>query len=270
MAANYWNSTQAKMVAECAKGVAREPDRVLSEEQIRVLNVFFAQNIIRPLGKALSLRHRVVATAILYFKRYYLKMGMSGNGREGDPFKIAPACLYLATKSEECNTLVKKIHTATDNLMKELGKPFFPYQFKLEDLMEAEYEVLSALDFRLMVFHGYRTLKKLQENGEADLADSDTRQAVWSAMNDMYLTDAPLMYPPHVVALGAILVGAQYFRERDMRAWFATVIGPEMRDVFNVAQMLLDVYDLIGRQPHSILETVRSQIFPLLHGPRSV
>ena len=49
---------------------------------------------------------RVVATAAVYFRRFYLRE----NFAEFDPRCVAPACLYLACKSEESQVQAKLLH----------------------------------------------------------------------------------------------------------------------------------------------------------------
>lgn len=57
------------------------------------------------LGRKISLRQRVIATAIVFFKRFYLKNAYS----ETDPFLVIAACCYVATKAEECPVSIKMI-----------------------------------------------------------------------------------------------------------------------------------------------------------------
>ena len=55
----------------------------------------------------------------------------------------------------------------------------------------------------MIVHQPYRTLTTLQ----AELALSQDEVAnAWSVVNDHYMTDLPLLYPPHIVALTAILL----------------------------------------------------------------
>ena len=50
------------------------------------------------LAKPLVLRQQVVATAIVYFRRFYIRNSF----RQCDPLLLGPACIYLACKVEEC------------------------------------------------------------------------------------------------------------------------------------------------------------------------
>lgn len=55
----------------------------------------------------------------------------------------------------------------------------------------------------LIVHQPYRTLSSLQ--GELRVSNEDFVLA-WSIVNDGYMTDLPLLYPPHIVALTATLL----------------------------------------------------------------
>jgi cyclin C len=60
---------------------------------------------------------------------------------------------------------------------------------------------------QLIVHHPYRTLSELQP--ELGLT-SDEVALAWSVINDHYLTDLPLLYPPHVIAVMAILIAVVF------------------------------------------------------------
>ena len=60
---------------------------------------------------------------------------------------------------------------------------------------------------QLIVHHPYRTLSELQ----SDLAlTSDEVALAWSVINDHYLTDLPLLHPPHVIAIMAIIIAVVF------------------------------------------------------------
>lgn len=60
---------------------------------------------------------------------------------------------------------------------------------------------------QLIVHHPYRTLSELQS--EIPLS-SDEVALAWSVINDHYLTDLPLLHPPHVIAIMAIIVAVVF------------------------------------------------------------
>ena len=63
--------------------------------------------VIAKLGKKLSLRQRVIATATVFFRRFYLKSSYC----ETDPFMVITACCYVAAKAEESPVHIKNVVT---------------------------------------------------------------------------------------------------------------------------------------------------------------
>ena len=59
------------------------------------------------------------------------------------------------------------------------------------------------MNSQLIVHHPYRSLQKLQST--LNMAQDDISLA-WSIINDHYLTDLPLLFPPHVVAVAAVFL----------------------------------------------------------------
>lgn len=53
--------------------------------------------MIQVLGEQLKLRQQVIATATVYFKRFYARNSL----KSIDPLLLAPTCIFLASKVEE-------------------------------------------------------------------------------------------------------------------------------------------------------------------------
>ena len=70
-------------------------------------------------------------------------------------------------------------------------------------LGECEFALISEMNSQLIVHHPYRTLTEIQR--ELSLT-SDEVALAWSVINDHYLTDLPLLYAPHVIAVMAIML----------------------------------------------------------------
>ncbi len=63
--------------------------------------------------------------------------------------------------------------------------------------------MISEMNSQMIIHQPYRTLTSLQP----DLGLSQDEVALaWSIINDHYMTDLPLLYPPHVITLTAILL----------------------------------------------------------------
>ncbi len=70
-------------------------------------------------------------------------------------------------------------------------------------LGECEFYLISEMNSQLIVHHPYRSLQKFQST--LSMAQEDVSLA-WSIINDHYLTDLPLLFPPHVVAVTAVFL----------------------------------------------------------------
>ncbi|KAJ8506883.1 hypothetical protein ONZ45_g10650 [Pleurotus djamor] len=188
--------------------------------------------VILKLAKKLSLRQRVIATATIFFKRFYLKNSYC----ETDPFIVIAACCYVAAKAEESPVHIKNVVTEARIVFSQdiYGCKTFPSDNS--KLAEMEFYLVDDLECDLVVFHPYRTLLTLckkegdssqeEEEGEAgelgagigmddgpkywgstkdQLQVKDgALQTAWFIINDTYRSDICLIYPPHMIAIAAI------------------------------------------------------------------
>ena len=73
----------------------------------------------------------------------------------------------------------------------------------IEKLAECEFYVISELNSYLIVHHPYRPLHELTPTlGLTEEENNTARQVI----NDSCITDLPLIYPPHIIALTAIFL----------------------------------------------------------------
>ena len=68
---------------------------------------------------------------------------------------------------------------------------------------ECEFFLISEMNCQLIVHHPYRTLTDLQT--VLNIAQDEVTLS-WSIINDHYMTDIPLLFPPHVMAVTAIFL----------------------------------------------------------------
>ncbi|KAI0366253.1 cyclin-like protein [Pilatotrama ljubarskyi] len=220
MATDFWSSSHYKrwIVDRATLHQARSDDLqyVDNPEHLAFLNIFFA-NLIAKLGKKLSLRQRVIATATVFFRRFYLKNSYC----ETDPFIVAAACCYVAAKAEESPVHIKNVVSDARAIFGEdYGIKSFPSDNS--KLAEMEFYLVDELECDLTVFHPYRTLMTLcgkrgrpaseAEAGETDDDPSEGKlplsetavQTAWFIINDTYRSELCLLYPPHLIAIAAI------------------------------------------------------------------
>lgn len=72
--------------------------------QLYCLGIWFA-NLIQKLGKRLLLRQVPIATATIFFKRFYLKNSYC----ETNPYLVLAACCFVAAKVEETPVHIKSV-----------------------------------------------------------------------------------------------------------------------------------------------------------------
>lgn len=202
MAANYWDSTQAKFwtftkveLTELRKQLMEGNQQIHTKYPLpdrRLINIYMQQNLAK-LARRMSLRQQALATAQVYIKRFYLRVEI----RKTNPYLIMATAVYLACKMEECPQHIRLMLSEAARQWPELGVT------ESSKIGECEFALISSLSSRLIVHHPYRTLGELAalfglSHEEHTLAHN--------VVNDSYNTDLVLLYPPHVVAITAIFL----------------------------------------------------------------
>ncbi|KAF9078755.1 cyclin-like protein [Rhodocollybia butyracea] len=231
MATDFWVSTHYK------RWIARtdDLDYVPEPEHLDFLAIYFA-DLISKLGKKLQFRQRVIATATVFFRRFYLKNSYC----ETDPYFVLSACCYVAAKAEESPVHIKNVVAESRALFSQdqYGVKNFPSDNS--KLAEMEFYLVDDLECDLIVFHPYRTLLALckKESNAEPRTDSPPDEAeagelgtgigsddgprywgtgqgklelsegalqtAWFIINDTYRSELCLLYPPHLIAITAI------------------------------------------------------------------
>ncbi|KAJ6263793.1 hypothetical protein Dda_2365 [Drechslerella dactyloides] len=241
MAANFWTSTQRAHWQLTREKIA-DMRKTLDEEDTRQglgmtyplpdhkqLQLYF-HHCLQRLARRLQLRQQPLATAETYLKRFYLKVST----RETNPYLMLSTCVYLACKMEECPVHIRSVVNEARALFQGMidisHVPAAPHlrlplsrgwlektrvrtdlcavvlEFIPQDtakLAECEFHLISELNSYLIVHHPYRTLMEVQVPLKLT---TDEIMAVWSFLNDSYITDLILLYPPHTIALTAIFL----------------------------------------------------------------
>lgn len=157
------------------------------------------------------MRQQPLATAQVYLRRFYSKVEI----RRTNPYLIIATAFYLACKMEECPQHIRTVVSEARQLWPGLSYSLLVSasglkktyaDFIISDvskLGECEFYLISEMNSQLIIHHPYRTLMDLQST--LSMAQDDTSLA-WSIINDHYMTDLPLLYPPHVIAVTAIFL----------------------------------------------------------------
>jgi len=283
MAADYWHSTQCAqwiLAKDQVEGSNKRDRQYLSFDELYRLKIHFI-NLIQNVGVGMKMRQRAISTAIVYFKRFYVKNSFI----DCEPRLIATTCLYLASKVEECTTQAKKFVLK----MREYDSTFL---YDMNHILECEFYLLEELEFCLIVFHPYRSLQSfladefsceigeiksrsgsIPRNGNTDNEsfpkpiDKDVAETAWAVLNDSYRTDGCLLYPPHIISLASIFV-AMTLQGKEARTWF-TDLNVEMKDIWEVSQKILDMYEQWSSLDFSIsaINQIRAKLEPVKSAP---
>lgn len=234
MAANFWVSSHHRNwlriwnELEIIRNNTVQLDaNLFAREEVERIKVTYSR-VISELASQSNLRQRVAATAIVYFKRFFVRRCM----KDHDPRLIAPVALYLAAKVEEHTLLAKVIIAQMTNLYP--GEHVYPYA--VSHVYDYEFKLIDALDFDLIIFHPYRPMVQFC----ADAQLTDLLATAWPILNDSYLTDVCLQYPPYLIAIACIYL-AGTLADRDMRSW-VTSLSVGTQDLADVAQKIAAMY----------------------------
>ncbi|KAI6904732.1 C/H/G cyclin, partial [Hortaea werneckii] len=153
----------------------------------------YIQSHLIKLARRLNLRQQAIATAQVYIKRFYLRVEI----RKTNPYLIMVTALYLSCKTEETPQHIRLMLGEAARQWPELGVT------ETSKIGECEFALISTLGSRLILHHPYRALNELQ--GIFGLTAEESQLAS-SIINDSYITDLPLLYAPHVIAITAIFL----------------------------------------------------------------
>lgn len=243
MSGNFWKSShfQQWLLDPQEIMIVRIKDlqqNNLKEDEYYKLMIFFS-NFIQTLGEQLRLRQQVIASATVYFRRFYSKYSLKCI----DPFLLAPTCLFLATKVEEFGLQSQqRFSSQTASLIKGKYSYLYPheYPYKIQHIWECEFFLLEVMDCCLILYHPYRPLIQFL----SDFCPDDTQllQVAWRVANDTLRTDISLMYPPSLTALACLHV-ACVVQRKDCKQWLSE-LNVDMEKIFEIVRHILYLYDI--------------------------
>ncbi|KAL0274026.1 UNVERIFIED_CONTAM: hypothetical protein PYX00_006561 [Menopon gallinae] len=242
MAGNFWQSSHYQQWILDKQDLVRERHhdlQLLTEEEYQKIFIFFS-NFIQVLGEHLKLRQQVIATATVYFKRFYARNSLKCI----DPLLLAPTCIFLASKVEEFGVisnsrLITICQSVVKNKFSYAYTQEFPY--RTNHILECEFYLLENLDCCLILYQPYRPLLSLI----ADIGNGHEDQMMalaWRVVNDSLRTDVCLLYPPYQIALGCLQI-ACVILQKDLKTWFAE-LNVDMEKIQEIARYLINLFEL--------------------------
>lgn len=159
-------------------------------------------------GLKLQVRHETIASAAIYFQRFFEKR----DADEYDAMLVAATSLYLAGKVEEehlrardiINVFYSMLNPQKESL--ELGEEYWSLR---DSIVQCELLLLRVLKFHVHNDHPHRYLlhylKSLSDwievSQEERLAFA---RASWSVLNDFYTNPKCISHSPQEIAIGII------------------------------------------------------------------
>ncbi|QLQ77973.1 hypothetical protein HG537_0A02200 [Torulaspora globosa] len=156
--------------------------------------------LIMKLGRRLNIRQCALATAHVYLSRFLLKVSV----REINLYLLVTTCVYLACKVEECPQYIRTLVSEARSLWPEFVPP------DPTKVAEFEFYLIEELQSYLIVHHPYRSMEQIvtvlkEPPFELQLSQEEL-QNCWSLINDSYIDDVHLTYPPHIIAIACLFI----------------------------------------------------------------
>ena len=216
---------------------------------------------VQVLGEQLKLRQQVIASATVFFKRFYAMNPLNSV----DPLLLAPTCVFLSSKVEEfgviSNTrLINTCSTIIKNKFNYAFPPPFEFQYRANSILECEFYLLENMDCCLVVFQPYRPLVQYTQDLGQGLEESLLPLA-WRIVNDSMRTDVCLLFPPFLISLAclhmaSVILGREFVLYhpvtnsvtdpgKDLKTWFAE-LAVDMDKIQEISKEI-KLYDLVLR-----------------------
>lgn len=220
MSADFWVSTQRshwqftkEQLSNARLSISTWEKQKFSNNAIIVrydTNVrIYIHQMIAKLGRRLCLRQIILVTAEVYISRFLTKVSLI----EVNFYMLITTAVYLACKICECPQHIRSVLSEARNCWPE----FISIDFT--KLAEFEFYLIEELNCFLILHHPYDSLiqlvkvlgsessieKSLSSNSKyrLNLTDKEIGHS-WQIINDSYMTDLPLLYPPHIIAIASL------------------------------------------------------------------
>ncbi|KAL1917324.1 uncharacterized protein VTP21DRAFT_4980 [Calcarisporiella thermophila] len=150
----------------------------------------------RDLSRHFRFHDEVMATAILYMKRFYLYNTVM----DYNPKDVMLTCIYLATKTQNN-------HISIDDFLKDIPRT------SSDDVLGLEFVVSQGLRFHFAVHHPYLPLHGLFLDMQNVIDDKEALRRVNERAIDLVhqslFTDLCFVYQPSQIALGLLRMAAR-------------------------------------------------------------
>ncbi|KAG2221143.1 hypothetical protein INT45_004452, partial [Circinella minor] len=194
---DQWNFTIQEL--QHVPSVASGAMDVAEERKQRIYGCTFIQAT----GCRLELPQLTISTAMVYFHRFFSRESFNNHRYE----HIAATCIYLACKVEESSRRPSDVAEACIQYRASSRSNHNENNPKIQRwrraILSNEHLLLDILCFDFTVEHPYQSLLQFAEElGTPE----NTLQAAWAFVNDSLRLILCLLYEPHLIAAGCLLL----------------------------------------------------------------
>lgn len=209
-------------------------------------------NFITQVGISLKLDQITLATASIYFQRFYMRhpLQLQGSTKGAHHYQVAATAVYVAYKSKENPRKMHELIVAVSRvaqkdpnlLIDEQSKEFWKWRETIQHHENLMLEVLCfdldpglpySVLFEILKFYNVQENKKL-------------RNVTWGAVNDSFSTILCLLVQPQSIAGGCLYLSLKHVHEAlpddEMgRSWWDT-LGLNLDEMELVVKTMLETY----------------------------
>ncbi|CAM8894671.1 unnamed protein product [Rhodiola kirilowii] len=213
----------------------------LNVDEEKLLRAFYEYKI-QDACQAFNFPHKIQATALLYFKRFYLQWSVM----QHYPKNIMLTCIYAACKIEENHVSAEELGKgiSQDHQM-ILNNEMIVYQawicvnslchkFRILFVIFLKPSCdLQSIDFDLIVYAPYRSVEGFvddmevfyqADNGQLQKLE-DLKNTAKAEVDKSMLTEAPLLFPPGQLALAALRRSNNLHRVVDFESYLTRILA---------------------------------------------
>lgn len=156
------------------------------------------------LGCSIGLHSPGLFTAATWFHRFFMRFSMLDYHRQ----TIAAACIFLATKTEECGRKLRDVARVSTSKAKGIDVCDIPengpdVEEVSGQILAAEEVLLEALCFDFVVDSPHADLVEIFD--AHDVGDR-FQDLAWSIAHDSYRTPLCVLYPPKIIATACCIL----------------------------------------------------------------
>ncbi|CAM9019770.1 unnamed protein product [Wickerhamomyces anomalus] len=202
MAADFWSSTQRMHWQFTRESLQETRDELklleTTMEQSELVSKVSVQydlymriyihSLVNKLGRRLSVRQVALSTAEVYLMRFLTRVSL----KEVNLYLLITTCIYLSCKIEECPQHIRTIVSEARNL--------WPESLILINEVLTNYNRKNNTNG----IPAAATAPNDETTKSPSSLSPEELQSSWSIINDSYVTDLPLIFPPHIIAAASV------------------------------------------------------------------